>query len=320
MSKSDHKPEMFIILNPHAAKGKALTHRATIDRYFTNKNIPFTMSLTERPFQAIELAREAVLSGYRTVVAAGGDGTVNEVVDGVVKASRELGLSFEGSPVVGLLPIGRGNDFAKVAGIPKDLDAACELLTSQSWKAIDYGELYGGRFPEGRCFINGVGIGFEPMVNFVASEFKRVSGMLSYLLGFVKILFHYPAPVNLSITTEQGSVSCSTQQISLCNGRRMGSVFIMAPEAELDDALLDIVYANRPIAGWEILRYAIKFLSGSQLRTERFSMIRAAEVVVSTDDGKESLVCHTDGEAVSRGCNSIKVILHPGALKLIRNL
>lgn len=310
------KPEIFIVLNPNAAKGRALSQRAAIEDYFASNRIPVRMVLTERPLEAIGLAKEAVLSGYRTVVAAGGDGTINEVVDGVVRATRELGLSAEEAPLVGLIPIGRGNDFAFFAKIPKTVEDACKLIASKKWKAIDYGEVTGGRFPEGRCFVNGVGIGFEPLVNFVASDFKKISGMLSYLFGFLKIMVHYPAPILVEIASEHGSFACSTQQISICNGRRMGSMFIMGPNAELDDGLLDVVYANKPIKGREILKYAVRFFSGSQLKTDRFSSFRATGVTVTAPT--DSLPCHTDGEEVSRGCRSISVKLFPAGVKFIR--
>ncbi|HCG64943.1 MAG: hypothetical protein CVV48_02480 [Spirochaetae bacterium HGW-Spirochaetae-4] len=316
MPHTEVKPEIFIVLNPNAAKGRALSQRAAIEDYFTSNRIPVRMVLTERPLEAIELAKEAVLSGYRTVVAAGGDGTINEVVDGVVRATRELGLSAEDSPLVGLIPIGRGNDFAFFAKIPKTVEDACKLIATKSWKAIDFGEVFGGRFPEGRCFVNGVGIGFEPLVNFVASDFKKISGMLSYLFGFLKIMIHYPAPVLVEIASEHGSFTCNTQQISLCNGRRMGSMFIMGPNAELDDGLLDIVYANKPIQGREILKYAVRFFSGSQLKTDRFSSFRATGVTITAPT--DSLPCHADGEEVSRGCRSISVKLFPAGVKFIR--
>jgi YegS/Rv2252/BmrU family lipid kinase len=311
------QPEIFIILNPNAAKGRALRQRDAIQSFFTNRSIPFRMVLTEHPMEAIALSKDAVLSGYRTIIAAGGDGTVNEVVEGTMKASRSLGLSLEESPVIGLIPIGRGNDFAYFAGIPKGVEEACQLIVSNAYDYIDYGEVWGGRFDEGRCFVNGVGIGFDSLVNFVASDFKHVSGMLSYLLGFLKILVHYPEAQEVEITSEHGSFSCQTQQISLCNGRRMGSTFIMGPYAELDDGLLDVVYANRPIAGKEILRYAVKFLSGSQLDTDRFSMFRATDITITAKE--DVLVCQTDGEEVSRGCKSIRVKLFPKGLKCIRN-
>ncbi len=312
------RSEIFIILNPKAAKGRALHHRKAIEDCFTKQNIPFRLVLSERSRDAIQLAREAVFAGHRTIVAAGGDGTVNEVVDGVIRATRELGLSQEESPVVGLLPIGRGNDFAWFAKIPKNIKKGCALIASGSWSAIDYGELFGGKFPEGRCFVNGVGIGIEPLVNFMASDFKRISGMLSYLLGFIKVLLHFPDPMRVTVRNENEEFVLDTQQISLCNGRRMGSMFIMGPEAELDDGLLDVVYANKPVKKSEILRYAFRFFGGTQLKTDRFSLFRSTDVSITAEE--DVLVCHADGEEVSRACRSISVRLFPGELKFIRNL
>lgn len=312
------KSAIFIILNPEAAKGRALYHRKAIEGYFSKENIPFRLVLSERSQDAIRLAREAVLAGHRTIIAAGGDGTINEVVDGVVRATRELGLSKEESPVVGLLPIGRGNDFAWFAKIPKNLKKACALIASGTWTALDYGELFGGKFPEGRCFVNGVGIGIEPLVNFVASDFKRITGMLSYLLGFIKVLLNFPDPMRVTVRDGDEEFVLDTQQISLCNGRRMGSMFIMGPEAELDDGLLDVVYANKPVKKSEIIRYALRFFSGSQLKTDRFSLFRSTDVSITAEE--DVLACHADGEEVSRACRSISVRLFPGELKFIRNL
>lgn len=275
------------------------------------------MVFTGQPLDAVEQARKATHSGKRLIVAAGGDGTVNEVVEGVVRASRELGLSFEHMPVIGILPIGRGNDFAYSAGIPRNIASACALIAKGVWRAIDYGEVFGGRFPNGRCFVNGVGIGFEPLVNFVASDFKRIGGMLSYLAGFIKVLFNYPEAVEVVIESGESSFVCETQQISVCNGRRMGSAFIMGPQARLDDGLLDVVYANKPINGREIIRYAMRFFSGSQLKTDRFSLFRTTSVKISAQT--DALACHADGEEVSRGCRSIAVQLYGGGLKLIGN-
>jgi diacylglycerol kinase family enzyme len=96
----------------------------------------------------------------------------------------------------------------------------------------------------------------------------------------------------------------------------MGSMFIMGPNAELDDGLLDIVYANKPIQGREILKYAVRFFSGSQLKTDRFSSFRATGVTITAPT--DSLPCHADGEEVSRGCRSISVKLFPAGVKFIR--
>jgi len=308
-------PKAFIILNPHAAKDRAGFDQQTIADCFSKQSYPFEIVLTERPGHATQLAAQAVAAGERLIVAAGGDGTVNEVVDGVMRTSRELNLPFEKVPVVGLIPIGRGNDFAYIIKTPKDIQEACTLIMDQMWMPTDCGEVVGGKFPQGRFFVNGVGIGFEPLVNFAASDFKHISGMLSYLLGFVKVMAHYPRPIKTLVESDLGSFTCDTQQISLCNGRRMGSVFLMGPEAIVDDGLLDVVYANKEIKGWEILPFALKFFSGRQIESPRFSSFRTVRVSVKAVGG---LVCHADGEEISRGCDSIAVELFPASLKFIR--
>ena len=305
----------FIILNPNAAKGRARATQGAIARCFSEKGYPFEIVLTERPLHAIELAAKAVLEGYKLIVAAGGDGTLNEVVDGVLRTCREKKLPFHEVPVVGLIPVGRGNDFAYIARTPKDIAHACDLIMEQKWMPTDCGEVFAGKYPQGRYFINGVGIGFEPLVNFVASDFKHISGMLSYLMGLLKVMMHYPKPLYVTFESDNGTCACETQQISVCNGRRMGSMFLMGPEAIIDDGLLDVVYANQEIKGYQILWYALKFFSGKQIFSPKFSSFRTTRITVKAQG---SLACHADGEEISRGCETISIQLYPASLKFVR--
>jgi len=307
---------LLIILNPNAGKGGALKRQQAIEEYFSSRNIPFKIVLTEKPLDAIQIAKEVTLEGYKTIIAAGGDGTLNEVVDGITRAMREKGLSVEEAPVVGQIPIGRGNDFAFVAKIPREVEAACALIAEGEWLYTDYGELFGGKFPEGRCFINGVGVGVEPQVNFIASDFKRISGVPSYLFAFIKMLRDFPVPMRLKIKGDDTSFEVDSQQLSICNGRRMGSTFIMGPNAIIDDGQLDIVYANQPIKKREILKYVFKFFPGTQLETDRFSEFRTKEITIEAEG--DFMKVHCDGEEVSRGCSSLRVVIFPKGIKIIR--
>ncbi len=318
MTQTEYEDKICIILNPHADKGRALAKRAQIESSCKKYNLSYEIKLTLGPLDAIRIAKEAVLSGYKTIVSAGGDGTANEVVDGLIRGVREKKLSFASSPVFGIIPIGRGNDFSYTAKIPFNIEKAVELISQQEWSSTDYGELVGGRFDEGRCFLNGVGIGFEPLVNFVASDFKKVHGMASYLLGFLKVMLHYPKPTKIFITVDDEEFVLKTQQLSVCNGRRMGSMFIMGPRASIDDGVLDMVYANKPLRGGQILLLALRFFKGTQLKTPHFSMKRGKKVTLRALE--PTLVCHADGEEVSRGCESVDIKLFPGELKCIRNV
>ena len=319
MASINHVPSLCIILNPNADKGRAREKQSMIESICKKHNLSFSLVLTEGPLDAINLAKKAVIEGYPTIIAAGGDGTVNEVTDGVVRGIREKKLSFAQSPVLGVIPIGRGNDFAFTAKIPQSIEKAIELISLEQWSATDYGELTGGRFEKGRCFLNGVGIGFEPLVNFAASDLTRVSGMASYLLGFLKVMIHYPKATPISVVLDSSdTIDIETQQLSVCNGRRMGAVFIMGPKAKIDDGLLDVVYANKPLRIGQIIVLAMRFFKGTQLKTSHFSLVRAAKVSLKTTENR--LVCHADGEEVSRGCNQIDIQLFPGELKFLRNV
>ena len=318
MTQNTNAGSICIILNPQADKGRALNKRALIESSCKKFNLSYKIELTSGPLDAIQLAKQATLDGFSIIASAGGDGTANEVADGMVRGIREKGLSFAASPVIGIIPVGRGNDFAFTANIPHDVEKAIELISQEEWSSTDYGEVVGGRFQEGRCFLNGVGIGFEPSVNFVASDFKRVHGMASYLLGLIKVMMHSPKATKISAIIDDKEIIIETQQLSVCNGRRMGSMFIMGPKASIDDGVFDIVYANKPLKSGQILLLALRFFKGTQLKTPHFSMLRGKKVTLRA--AEPTLVCHTDGEEVSRGCDLIEIQLFPGELKCIRNV
>lgn len=313
--KNPRDREVFVILNPNAAKGKAAGRRSSIESYFSNAGYRCELVLTTEPREAIVLAAQATKDGRRLIVAAGGDGTFNEVVDGVMRAVEELELSAGDAPVVGLIPIGRGNDFAFSAGISKRIETACGRIVNGKLRKIDVGKVYGGEFPEGRHFVNGVGMGFEPLVNFQAMDFKRISGMPSYVVALIKILCHYPAPYNVTMTTDSGMEQLATQQISICNGRRMGSAFLMGPDAILDDGLLDIVYAACPIKGRELIPIVLRFFKGGQVHHPYFKVQRTLNITLDAPQG--NMPVHADGEVISRSCGHIRVELTPGVLTMV---
>lgn len=307
-------PEAYIILNPRAAKGLASRKEGIITSYLKDHGWKACIQRTDGPSAGIRLARQAVREGRPLIVAAGGDGTVNEVVDGIYQEDNAQGGGLK-LPRFGVIPIGRGNDFAYAAGIPVNTSEACAKLVHGSVKDMDVGIVKGGNYPEGRCFVNGVGIGFEPLVNFRAMEFKHINGMPSYVLGLLKVLARYPRPERIRITLDQNEYEVETQQISICNGRRMGSAFLMGPEAKLDDGLFDVIFARKPFKGFEIVRMVTLFLGGTQIRHPSFHFERSTTVAISTDD--PVLPVHADGEVISYGCNEISAQISGKKLEII---
>lgn len=299
------KTDILVILNPQAAKGKAKTHEATIRRLCGERA---TLVETEQAGGAQALAYQAAMDGWPIVVAAGGDGTVNEVVNGICDAHRDGSVQ----PKLGIIPVGRGNDFAWAMSIPRSIEEAVAAILSGKERTIDVAIMHGGNFPDGRWFINGLGVGFEPLVTFAASSFKHLSGVPSYVMGLIKVMINYPKPYDLEIIHDGELSYAKSQQLSVCNGRRMGSSFIMAPDSIVDDGLLDIVYSNVPIAPYRFLPIAVKFFKGNQVKLKEFTVKRAKEVILRSRDNP--MPVHIDGEEVSLGCMEISIKLHAASI------
>ncbi|MGB4804720.1 MAG: diacylglycerol kinase family protein, partial [Anaerolineae bacterium] len=145
-----------VILNPYAGRWLASRLRPVIEETLTALDVPFALELTTKPGTGIEMARQASLDGFSVVVAAGGDGTVSEVVNGLALAADDLGKPTAG--ILGVLPVGSANDMAEIAGVPIQLRAACEAIKRGRTRRIDLGVV------NGRYFDNNVGAGFEAQV------------------------------------------------------------------------------------------------------------------------------------------------------------
>ncbi len=306
-----------IILNPAAAKGKAGRAVPNIRKLMDFYNLSYDLEVTKEVWHASRAAEKAAKQGYAVVVAAGGDGTCNEVINGLMSYSRsEAGRDNETAFAV--FPIGRGNDFAYSLGITSSLKEAVKLLKDGKQKKIDVAKVFGGNHPEGRYFINGLGIGFEPLVNLTASRYKRISGVLSYVVAVIQIMQKYPEaiPVLLQYGDKNSIKSINTQQISICNGRRMGGAFLLGPDAVLDDGQLDLCYVNRPVSGSKILYLVTRFFRGTQKSHSFVSSDLVGDIVVKTKNGEKGLICHIDGEMIttSVGTDQLKVLLYPRSL------
>ncbi len=305
----------LVILNPNANKGKAKKLESIIMRAFKKGDLDINIVKSTAINDCRRIAYEAV-GNYDFITAAGGDGTVNEVSDGILKRAEELSLDIDHMPLFSIIPTGRGNDFAWVLKISgKKIDEIVSKIKNEESKIVDMGYCIGGRFPEGTHFINGLGIGFEPSVNFIASDFKRVSGTLSYVLALFKLLKHYPPAMDLEIEKESGKFKLKSQQLSIGNGRRMGSAFLMTPEALVDDGLLDFVYASKLIPKNKILLTAIKFLSGKQLKDPTFSFTREKWIKITAIN--KDMPIHIDGEMVGKAVDKIEIKIKVGAIRVI---
>jgi len=304
-------PKHMLIVNPISGRGTGARVAPEIESILKRLELDYDMAYTEHPLHAIKLTEEAAQNGYDVVVAVGGDGTANEVLNGVVQANQK---STAKKVTMGLLPIGQGNDFAYGLGVPLNLDDACQLLKENYRRSIDVGLVRGGQFPDGRYFGNSVGIGFDAVVGFVALRQKRLHGFLSYLLATLKTMFLYYKAPKVKIQIGDQEIVKYTLMISIMNGRRLGGGFMMAPEAAMDDGSLDLCIVDQ-VSRARIATLIPHFLKGTQATQDPVSTVSANQVNVHALEGV--LPAHADGETLCTDGDRLEIELIPNGLEII---
>ncbi|MBM3144641.1 MAG: diacylglycerol kinase family lipid kinase [Chloroflexi bacterium] len=302
-------PRYKIILNPESGRGAGGRTIPQIEACMKAHNLDFDVVLTERPWHAAELARQAVNDGFDVVVAAGGDGTANEVLNGLMQA-RKTGAAA----AMGVLPVGQGNDFAFSMDIPIEFEAACQTLAGDHRYRIDVGCVTGGLNPEGRYFGNGVGIGFDAVVGFEALKLKRLHGFPAYLVAALKTIFLYFEAPNLRIDLDDETLTLPALMVSIMNGRRMGGGFMMAPHGDPEDGFLDLCIAGQ-VSKPKIFALIFRFMKGDQGNHPAVQFKRARRVKVTALEGV--LPSHADGETVSTDKIELEIELFPAQIELI---
>jgi diacylglycerol kinase (ATP) len=299
-----------IVFNPAAGKGRGGKLLPQVRALLERQGFAAGLTLTERPGHALELSRSLAEAGCPLVVAAGGDGTVNEVINGLMQARLNGGRR----PALGVLPIGRGNDFAFGAGIPPDLEAAGAALARGTRRVIDIGRVTGGDYPAGRFFGNGIGLGFDAVVGFEAAKMKRIKGMLSYLAAVWNTIFLYADAPVYAITYNDQQVQQPFLMVSTMNGRRLGGMFMVAPDSEPGDGLFDVCLAGK-ISQLGILGVVPKFIQGTQAGHPEVKIVRTAKIHVRAVSG--SIPAHADGETICTAGTELWIDLLPAALEVV---
>jgi YegS/Rv2252/BmrU family lipid kinase len=203
-----------VIVNPVAGHGNGLRSIPNIVRLLDKHELSYDLVRTERRWHAAEITRKAVDEGYEVIVAVGGDGTVNEVINGLMQAKQD-GLSV---PALGNLCVGRGNDFAGGVGIPADLEQGCLALAENHRRTIDIGRVFGGIHPQGRYFGNCVGIGFDAIATIEVAKLPRWGGFTSFLMAVFKTVFLYNNAPLATIIYDDRKITQRSLMISIMNG------------------------------------------------------------------------------------------------------
>ena len=300
--------KLSVILNPAAGRGNAAKIIPLIQQKI--KELPFECRLliTEKPGHAVELARKEAENKVDMIAAVGGDGTSNEVLNGILSAKTDA------VPALAVLCAGRGNDFAFGAGIPIKLETDIDILAHGTFRVIDAGRVRVDDGSEWRYFGNGIGMGFDAVVGFEAAKMKRLSGFPSYLAAAFKTLSVFKNPPLVRITVDDLIFEEQAMMVSVMNGRRMGGGFLMAPDGDPSDGLLDICTVGHG-STLELLGLIGAFTKGAQMGKKQVRFHRTRKITIEALEG--TLPAHADGETLCEAGNKLEIELIPQAVKIL---
>jgi len=300
----------YIIVNPISGRGHAGTVIPQIEELMRSFHLDFELVRTERPWHAAELAEAAARAGFDVVVTASGDGTANEAINGLMRA-RAAGFNHT---AFSILPVGTGNDMLFGIGNHHGLEDGVRALAEGYRRKIDVGLVRGGDYPDGRYFANGIGIGFDAMVGFEAIKVRWAVGIIPYLIGVIKTIFLYFNAPLVEITVDGQTHTQRSLMTSIMNGRRMGGGFMMAPNGEPDDGLLDACIASEATR-LRLFQLIPHFMKGTQASQPEVSMKRAKRIKVTAKEG--TLPAHADGEMLCVQGKELDTELIPNALEFV---
>ncbi|HYW75899.1 MAG TPA: diacylglycerol kinase family protein [Gammaproteobacteria bacterium] len=305
-----------LLINPISGRGKGRKLAESLQGHLKTSGVTCELHYTRAPREAIEIVR-ALAARHDRILIAGGDGTWCEAVNGAMAAAHR--------PVLGLIPIGTGNDFAKMLGYDNDWQAACKAIANGRTRLVDIGRCrYGlsrepvmglsGQDAEGICryFANGVGIGFDAEVSREAQRIRYLHGNAVYLLALARTLLLSYATPHVTIEHDRGTLQQTITLIAAANGRCYGGAFYIAPDARVDDGYLELVCA-RGLSRLRILGLLPKVLRGRHIDSPDVTTLRTRHMIVRSD---VPLPVHLDGEVLTEEATHLEIDLLPRSLEV----
>lgn len=318
---------MLFIINPTAARGRALREWTKVRQQLIARGIGFKEHLTSGSGEAIEVTRQALLAGESRVVAVGGDGTLNEVVNGYFD---ETGQAINSEAAIGLLPCGTGSDFRRTVGFNKRA-VALAAIASDRTRLIDVlkVELQGH---DGsvitRHSINIVSLGLGGEVVTLVNSWRKswpnwISGHFRFVAAALKALNTYQnRPVQILLVGQTGDNSNQKPErgndlylfsnfLVVANGRFAGGGMKFAPHAEIDDGLLDIVLTDK-VTRWDIIKELPRIRFGAYLRNPKVKLVKSREVTIKS---WPALAVDIDGETA--GFTPARLVVKPSVIRFL---
>jgi diacylglycerol kinase (ATP) len=298
-----------IILNPMADMGNAWRVARDL-RSITEQHGDVDWSGTVYPGHAIVLAAQAGEQGYDMVIAMGGDGTVHEVINGLMK------IPAEKRPVLGVVPVGSGNDFGHVLNLSQDSSVALSRAMEGEPSIVDLCMMTD---EHGRTeyFNNTLGVGFGAMVTIRSHRIPVLRGFLIYLIAVIQTILLDHVPITMQIKSDEQEWEQKVKYLVVCNGPREGGGFLVAPNAKIDDGLISYVMIT-DVSRMMMFRILPEVMKGTHGRFKQVRMGTCKKFSIVAD---RPLYMHADGEVLSGPGTDLRKLsfeVLPDALKVVR--
>jgi diacylglycerol kinase (ATP) len=300
-------PHAMLIVNPAAGAGRTAKKWPYIKQLLKNIGLRFEHDITEAPGHAIELAKSAVSKGYKLIVSVGGDGTINEIVNGLYATGGMRDVEL------GIIGTGTGSDYIRTIGVSKHYQESCQHLLNPTKISVDLGmvEFINDGQSKKRIFANFAGLGFDAeVVKATTKKFKSFGGKPAYLMGLLSTFATYKNhEIHLTLDGQKEDRKICT--IVMSNGKYGGGSMLIAPEADPSDGLFDVLIIgdiSKPDLLWSLPR----IYRGTHLTHPKVTLKRAKEVTIYAD---KKMSIQADGELLGEAPARFSVL--PSALNIL---
>ena len=300
----------LVIVNPNAGKGKGEKDWSRISALLTRYGIACTPRFTEAARHAIELTIRGIMEGFRRIIVVGGDGTMNEVVNGVFLQETCQTTDIE----LAMITVGTGNDWGRMFGIPQDYEGAVRVIRDHKLHLQDAGiiQYFHGTEMQKRYFINIAGLGFDAVVarRTNLQKARGKSGKLLYMMNLLTSLISYRA-TDTEVDIDGLKLQDSTFTISIGIGRFSGGGMMQTPEALPDDGLFDITVVKK-ISKGDLIMNLRRLYNGSILNHPKIEGYKGKRIIIDSDP-----LIHVEADGESLGHSPIEFNIIPQAIFVV---
>lgn len=290
---------ILMLVNPNAGRKKGTETALKAAKIFKNSGIALEMKYSEKPGDMLEFGRNIVHEAWDGIVAVGGDGTLFEIINGMMQADESLPIPL------GIIPVGTGNSFSRELKLTNLEDTVQRILSGNTMK-VDLGKC---EFPTGIFyFINLLGFGFVSDVANKANNYKFL-GALSYVMG-VLIITAKLSSYHLELEIDGQKYERDNCFVEICNSTKTGGDMLMAPLAQINDGLLDVIILNK-ISRFRLLAAFPKIFKGTHLQLPEAEIFKARKIIARPEIPK---ILTPDGEI--KGQTPITVTVLPQKIKI----